>query len=138
MAMSNSNIIVVLDVCNFQNSDGFWTNVSAANGSPYSYQYSGGNDPDQKNKNGHIKHTVSQGVATIEVRLECDPRYVFDQTSFEGNIQGQLEWVGADPRTRTIRNQCTQATTAHYKIKIRDKTAGTTLECDPVIRNVPV
>ncbi|WP_139351281.1 hypothetical protein [Rhodanobacter sp. B05] len=143
--MSNSNLTVVLNVCNFHNSDGYWTNISAANGSPYSYQYSGGNDHDQDSPQGHIphghvKHAVGHGAATIEVQLRCDPRYVFDQVSFDGNDQGQLAWQrqGTDPKSRTITNQCTHATTTHYKIKIRDTTANTTLDCDPVIRNVPV
>lgn len=135
--MSNSNITVVLDVCNFHNNGGGWTNIIAANGYPYSYKYSGGNDPDHSNANGHIRHTVSHGAATIEVQLQCDPRYVFNQTSFEGNNHGELGWVGTEPRRRTITNQCTQAITANYKIKIRDTTAGTTLDCDPAIRNVP-
>jgi len=113
----------------------------AADGKPYSYQYSGGNDHDQDNAqghpHGHIKHVVGHGTATIEVQLQCDPRYVFNQTSFGGDNQGQLEWQGIDSRKRTIKNQCSRATNANYKIKIMDTTAGTTLDCDPAIRNVP-
>jgi hypothetical protein len=139
--MSNNNVSVVLNICNFHNNDGFWTNISAADGKPYSYQYSGGNDHDQDNAqghpHGHIKHVVGHGTATIEVQLQCDPRYVFNQTSFGGDNQGQLEWQGTDSRKRTIKNQCSRATNANYKIKIMDTTAGTTLDCDPAIRNVP-
>lgn len=140
--MSNSNVTVTLNVCNFHNGDGYWINVQAADGKDYSYQYSGGNDHDRDDPNGrishgHIKHIVGQGRATIEIQLQCDPRYAFAETSFDGNNQGQLAWQGTDSRKRTIINQCTSATNVHYKIKIRDTTAGTTLDCDPAIRNIP-
>ena len=141
--MSNNNVSVVLNICNFHNNDGYWINTLAANGSPYSYQYSGGNDHEQDNPqghpHGHIKHVVGHGAANIEVQLRCDPRYEFDRTAFDGNNQGQLEWQwqGTGSRKRTIKNECNQATSAHYKITIRDTTAGTTVICDPAIRNVP-
>lgn len=132
--MSNNPNTVSLDVRNSSTSDDGWTNVTAANGQPYSYKYTGG---DSSSNNGKVTFAVNGGQAAITVNLVADARYQFVGAciTFENDPNNQLSTAGNAPRTRVVNDTCTAALDGQYKALVTDTTANTTIQCDPRIVN---
>lgn len=135
---SNNPTNVSLDVRNSSSNGGGWVNVNAANGAPYSYLYTGGN----QGNNGNISYGVGNGNAAITLTFasSTDARYSFvgsNAITFQGDPDGQLSTHGNASRTRVINDSCSGELTGTYKVLVTDSTANTTIQCDPEIRNVP-
>jgi hypothetical protein len=113
-----------------QNGNG-WTNVSAANGQPYAFKYTGG-----ENNNGGLKTKVGDGTATLNVNLSTDNRYSINDITFTGDTGNQLTRTLGTP-TSTITDQNTVAETADYCVVVTDSIGNTTISCDPMIKNDP-
>jgi len=127
-----SNALIYLDVRNWASngSDGY-TSTTASNGVVYSYNYTGGD-----NNGGHVTFG-SRGHATIEVRVNADPRYLIQAVGFTNDANAQLS-LASDPRgltTVTMHNQNSAVQTANYKVTLTDSSANCTIPCDPQIIN---
>jgi hypothetical protein len=136
--VSNNPTNVTLDVRNFSSNGGGWVNVAAANGAPYSYLYTGGN---QAGNNGSVIYGVGGGNAAVTLDFDSgtDARYQFvgNAVSFQNDPQSQLSTHGNASRTRVINDSCNAALDGSYKVLVTDTTANTTIPCDPVIKNQP-
>ena len=136
--MSNNPTNVTLDVRNSSSNGGGWVNVAAANGAPYSYLYTGGNQP---GNNGSVVYSVGGGNAavTLSFASTTDTRYQFvgDCVSFQNDPQSQLSTHGNAGRTRVINDSCSAELDGSFKVQVTDSTANTTIPCDPVIKNQP-
>ena len=136
----NNPTSVSLDVRNFS-SEAPWVNVNGSNGAPYSYLYTGGNAPGNKN-NGDCEFGIGGGNAAITLTLVADQRYQIDVITFVNDTAPpQLSTQGNAPRTRVINNKCTEklppgTDDTRYKVRVVDTGAGNaTVQCDPVIIN---
>ncbi|NUS61753.1 MAG: hypothetical protein HOQ01_12470 [Lysobacter sp.] len=113
-----------------QNGSG-WTNVNAANGQPYAFKYTGGD-----NNNGGLKTKVGDGAATINLNLSTDDRYTISDITFTNDGGNQLTRT-MQTGTATITDQNTVAETADYCVVVADSIGNTTIPCDPMIKNDP-
>jgi hypothetical protein len=135
MPGTNNPTSVSLDVRNFASNGGGWKDVIASNGATYSYLYTGGNAPGNKN-NGDVEYAVGGGNAAITVGLIADARY-----QFQGDItftppSDQLTSQGNAPRLRVVNDRCTAAVESKYTALVVDTNANNaTIPCDPVIVN---
>jgi hypothetical protein len=136
--VSNNPTSVTLDVRNSSSNGGGWVNVTAANGAPYSYLYTGGNQP---GNNGSVFFGVGGGNAAVTLGFasSTDNRYQFvgDAVSFQNDTQSQLSTHGNAGRTRVINDSCNAQLDGSFKVLVTDTTANTTIACDPVIKNQP-
>ncbi|HEX2595926.1 MAG TPA: hypothetical protein VHL61_05650 [Luteimonas sp.] len=140
MPNTNNPTSVTLDVRNSSTNGGGWVNVNAANGAPYSYLYTGGNQPAN---DGSSNFGVGNGNAAITLGFASttDARYQFVGTSvitFQNDPNSQLSTHGNATRTRVVNDSCTGALDGSFKVLVTDTTANTTIQCDPVVKNVPM
>lgn len=120
-----------LDVRNAASTDPGWHTVSASNGQPYSYRYSGGDDGA-----GGLLQVVNQGRDTAPLQLIADQRYQISGHNFSNDTHNQLTWNGNGNRAGTIIDANNQVETAEYSITVTDTGNGNcTIECDPQIVN---
>lgn len=109
---ANNPTRVSLDVRDFASNGNGWTTVTASNGAPYSYQYTGGNQPDN---NGAVTYGVGGGNAAITVNLVADARYqIHGAIGFANDPAQQLSTQGNAPRTRVVNDKCNAALSAQY------------------------
>jgi hypothetical protein len=139
MPNANNPTSVTLDVRNSSSNGGGWVNVNAANGAPYSYLYTGGNQPAG---DGSSYFSVGNGNAAITLNFasSTDTRYAFvgtDAITFQNDPNSQLSTHGNAARTRVINDSCTGELDGSFKVRVTDSTANTTIQCDPVVKNVP-
>ncbi|MDB6164256.1 MAG: hypothetical protein JWL98_1688 [Xanthomonadaceae bacterium] len=134
---ANNPTSVMLDVRNSSTNGDGWSNVSGANGAPYSYKYVGGNQPAN---NGSVTYGIGGGNAAVTVGFvsTADPRYQFSTITFQNDPTGQLSTHGNAPRTRVVNDSCSGVLDGSYKVTVTDTTANTTIPCDPGIKNLPV
>jgi len=132
-ANANNPTSVSLDIRMGSSSDPGWVDVSASNGQPYSYCYTGGNN----GNNGNLEFSVGGGNAATTVGLIADARYEFQgNVTFLNDPAGQLSSQGNAPRLRVVNDSCSAALpNGQYKITVLDTTANATIPCDPVIIN---
>jgi len=131
---SNNPTSVTLDVRNSAASGEGWINATGSNGQPYSYRYSGGNQPAN---NGNVSYGVGGGNAAITLTLAADARYQIQGINFVNDPQGQLSTHGNANTMRVINDSCSGALEAQYKVTVLDTTANATVPCDPMVFNVP-
>jgi len=111
---------------------GGWTTVTASNGAPYSFKYSGGHMD-----NGGLQTKVGDGPATIEISLDTDDRYAIETVQFTGQIKAQLRWQG-DASQGEITDDNVAEGSAHYGVVVIDAQDGNArFTCDPMISNLP-
>lgn len=134
MPVPNESFVVKLDIRDSINNGPRWAEVEGSDKKKYSYKYTGGSHPAQ---DGHVEHKIGIGDATVTINLETDA-YEIDDISFTGDHHGQLSTIGSGKYTQAITNKCSAQMEVHYKVKVRRTGTGTTIQCDPVIKNVPV
>jgi hypothetical protein len=108
--------------------DGY-TDTTASNNAVYSYRYSGGSDGA-----GGLRAQVGQGAATLNLRLDADPRYTIDDVSFD-DPEDQLSWRGEAPRNGVVTDKATEEERGHYYVQVMDAVADCTIPCDPMVIN---
>lgn len=137
--MPNNPTSVTLDVRNSASNGGGWINVNAANGAPYSYLYTGGNQPDN---NGTTILGIGGGNAAITLGFASttDARYQFNGSAitFQNDPNSQLSTQGNANRTRVINDRCSAELDGSFKVVVTDTTANTTIACDPAVKNQPM
>ncbi len=123
-----------LDLRNSAQTEPGWVNVTASNGQPYSYHYTGGDDGA-----GGLVQTVGQGRDTAPVRLTADQRYQLSSSNaceFADDANSQLTWTGQSPYSGTIVDANTAVEAAKYTLNVTDTGNGNcNIPCDPQIRN---
>jgi hypothetical protein len=132
---ANNPTSVSLDVRDFASTGDGWTNVTASNGKPYSYKYTGGNQPAD---DGSVEFASGQGNAAVTLSLIADGRYQIasNGVTFLNDPQGQLAAQGNAPRTRVINDSCSAPLQASYKVSVIDTQDGNaSIACDPFIIN---
>ena len=111
---------------------GGWTTVTASNGAPYSFKYSGGHMD-----TGGLQTKVGDGPATIAISLDTDDRYAIEAVQFTGQIKSQLRWQG-DASEGEITDDNVAEGSAHYGVVVIDTQDGNArFTCDPMISNLP-
>lgn len=127
--MANSADIL-LDIRAYNSDEPGWYNVTASNGQPYSYCYTGGDDA-----SGGLEMTVGEGQGIVLVRLIAGDGYVIASCDFSGDGDGQLSWSASGNQTGVIIDQNSAVISAQYCILITDMTSDCTIRCDPPIIN---
>ena len=128
-----SPVNVNLDVRNFSSNGDGYTNVTASNGQPYSFKFTGGNCSD----NGDVKVTTGQGQAAINVHVGGDPRYHVNNITFNPT-NSQFSWhAGGNAAVGVIVDTAVEVVSVKYTVVVIDTTANCTITCDPMIQNVP-
>lgn len=129
--MANSADIL-LDLRAFSSDEPGWRNVTASNGQPYSYCYSGGDDDA-----GGLEMTVGDGQGAVLVRLVAGDGYMITSCEFSGDGDGQLSWSASGNQAGMIIDRNSAVVSAQYCILITDRAADCTIRCDPPITNRP-
>ena len=129
--MSQTENVTLKIKAGTQNGNG-WTPVTASNGQPYSYKYTGG-----QNDNGNMNTVVNTGAATINLNLDTDNRYGIQGINFTDANQ-QLSWTPVTSATATISDANTVVEEATYCVQVTDSNASNAvITCDPMISNDP-
>lgn len=121
---------ILLDIRSYRSDEPGWHNVTASNGQPYGYRYSGGDDAA-----GGLEMTVGEGQGTVIVRLIAGDGYEITSCEFSGDGDGQLSWSGSGNQTGVIIDRNSAVVSAQYCMLITDRTSDCTIRCDPPIIN---
>lgn len=125
---------VNLDVRNFPSSGDGYTNVTASNGQTYSYKFTGGNS---SSNNGDVNVPIGHGQAAITVHVGGDPRYHVSNITFNPT-NTQFGWqAGGNAAVAVIIDTAVAVVDVKYSVVVLDTTANCTINCDPMIKNVP-
>jgi hypothetical protein len=125
---------VSLDVRNFSSNGDGYKNVNSSKGQPYSYKFIGGNTP---SNNGDVSVTKGGGQAAITVHVGTDPRYSITNVSFSPT-DSQFSWqAGGNAAVVVIHDTAVEVASVEYTCTVTDSTANCTVQCHPVIQNVP-
>ena len=107
-----------------------WTTVTAENGDPYYYHYTGGTDG-----NGNVE-VKKDKKAEITVTAGNDPRYLVNGVVVTNDPHGDIT-SSHSGQTATLSDSAKDIeSNIYYKIEINDDVANTTFYCDPMIDNV--
>ena len=107
-----------------------WIPVMSSKGRLYRYRYTGGNHAN----NGRVDYLVGQGGAEIVAKLQGAPSYeIEDLVLVDGG--NQLTPTIESARQARIRDACTGAIEARYKITVLDTANGGRIPCDPQVIN---
>lgn len=124
---------ITLDIRLGNAPDSTWHNTTASDGSPYCYQYTGGDDGA-----GGLVQTVGNGRDTAPLRSVADRRYQIVSCNFLNDPLNQLSWSGNGNYAGSIIDQNSQVETAEYSIEIQDTGNNNVLfPCDPPVTNKP-
>ncbi len=112
-----------------------YTNTSSSKSTTYSYQYTGGNDP---NCEGGVIFPTGRGVSVAELSVGGDSRYHISNVFFSGDNITDLSWTQGETATSAfIVDTDVNDLNDEYTIEVTDTVAKCTFICDPPIKNEP-
>lgn len=118
--------------------DGY-TSSTAADGTVYSYQYTGGDDGNGNADNGNV--VVKQGkktkiTVTVSNTGATDPGYKIGGVFVKGDPDDDITPTFNGTTAELVDSATDEEDNIYYKITVTDKTAKTYFDCDPKIQNV--
>ena len=130
---------VKLNVVAGTKNDQGWENVTASNGAPYAYKYTGGGD-----NNGNQQFVADHNPEVFDVLFKGQDGTTYQFMAFNNKTSpSDLSGVvNGDGTSIQVTDSCATigSFTFGAKVGVRKPDGSTpdvTFECDPVVRNVP-
>ena len=111
-----------------------YTTVIASDNSIYSYRYIGGTDG-----LGNVTVTHPGPQASIRISLTDESRYSIVDIKFGSDVNNQCSWhAGGHAHVAVITDKNSALAVVKYATIVKDTHVNCTINCDPIIKNVPV
>lgn len=118
--------------------DGY-TNSTAADGSVYSYQYTGGDDGNGNSNSGNVvvkKGKKTKITVTVTNTGASDPGYKIGGVFVNGDPANDITPTFNGTSATLVDSAEDEEDNIYYRLTVTDKTAKTYFDCDPRIQNI--